>query len=695
MTTTLKDLSSKFNQTKYRKLNQEMSFEEYLDLVKSKPQLAYSSYQRLYAMIASFGTEKVVKYRKTVKHYKFFDDKEIPIFGLEGTINSMMKHIKGAANYFGAEKRLMLLSGPVGSSKSTICRLLKKGLERYSQTEEGAIYSYKWKNLGKLDISESDINCPMNDDPLKLIPMEMRADFLTELQERLEQQTPENKQNEVFPLKIIGNINPQCKYYFDKLMEQYDGDWMQVMQKHIVVRRIVLSEANRCGIGTFQPKDPKNQDSTELTGDTNFLKLGYYGVDSDPRAFSFDGEFEIANRGMLEFIEIFKLDKEFLYDLLGVCQERQFKPKKFSQIDVDMVLIGHSNIPELEKIKQDKTMEAIRDRTVKIDVPYLREWDKELAVLKQDYSKQNVRIHVAPHTLDIASLFAVISRFKRDGTNNISPVEKAKLYNGKTMPNYTEENVKEMWEKHPDEGLVDGVSARFVQNAISNSLVTGNKDYINPFDVLNELKEKIYTLLNCNDEELRSYYLKCIVEVRKELEERLENEVQEAMVGDADVIVRLYESYIDNVNAFINKSKVNNPMTGEDMEPNERLMREIEDKIDIPDHNAQEFRRQIATHFFSEQQKAKKKGSKDVNVAWDSNPRLAKALKKKLFDDVKDTIQLAKLSSNVSMIDRDLQDKIDSIKARLVKNYGYITESATDVLNYVSTIFARGGSVKD
>jgi len=116
------------------------------------------------------------------------------------------------------------------------------------------------------------------------------------------------------------------------LLKRYDGDWAAVVENHVRVIRRIHSETDRVGIGTFQPKDEKNQDSTELTGDMNFSKIGQFGSDSDPRAFNFDGEFEIANRGVCEFIEMLKLDNAFLYDLLGATQEHSIKPKKFLRL---------------------------------------------------------------------------------------------------------------------------------------------------------------------------------------------------------------------------------------------------------------------------------------------------------------------------------------------------------------------------
>lgn len=673
-------ISQRFNKTRFKKLTETMSFSEYLDRVYRKPQLAYSAYQRLYNMIVGAGKETHEKYRKTVTRYKFFDDESLPICGLDHTLESLVKHIKGAAGWYGTERRILLLHGPVGSSKSTICRRLKRGMEDYSQSDDGAIYSYDWVDIGEFDI-KATAACPMNDDPLKLIPLEMRAEIATKLNTILDDSVPENQRELIHQIKLLGELNPHCKYFMGQLLKKYDGDLGKVLDKHIQVKRIVLSESDRIGIGTFQPKDPKNQDATELTGDINYMKLGHYGVDSDPRAFSFDGEFEVANRGMLEFIEILKLEKEFLYDLLGVCQERQFKPKKFPQIDVDMVLIGHTNNPEFEKLKADQTMEALRDRTVRVDVPYLLEWKQEQRVLDHDYGKNKVRQHVAPHTIEIAALWAILTRLAPDKDRKLSPVEKAKLYDGRSLPGWTEDSVKELRDKYQNEGLQRGISARFVQNAISNALVS-NPGYVNPFMVMNELQDKL-KLLMINDENDRGWYTTCIELAKKELDEILKNEVQRALVADNNAIERLFTNYIDNVVAHVDKTKVRNPFTQQEVEPDERLMRSIEEKADIPEQMADDYRRQIA-QFMGTMSIRKKE------VRWDSNPKLARALEKKLFEDTKDTIKLSALTSAAGVIDKDLQEKIDAIKTRMVKNFGYNEESATDVLKYVSSIFSRG-----
>lgn len=684
-------LASQFNVQQFQILNEEMTFSQYLDKVVKNPRLARSAYQRAYDMIMADGTNSFKRYRKTYTHYKFFDDPVIPIFGLEETLDKLVKFIRGAAGGYGTEKRILLLHGPVGSSKSTICRLIKRKMEVYSRTDAGSWYTYKWVNLptGKDGIyTHAEDECPMHDDPLKLIPLDIRKKFIDRLNEVHLESTPEKERVSQYLLKCDGELNPRCKKFMQELLKRNGGNWMKVVESHIVVVRKVYSEADRVGIATFQPKDEKNQDATELTGDIDYSKLPHFGADSDPRAFNFDGEFCVGNRGVAEFIEMLKLEKAFLYDLLGASQERSIKPKKFAQISVDEILIGHTNNPEYEKLKNDKTMEALRDRTVKIDVPYLLRWTDELNVLKQDYDQNHVRQHVAPHTLEIAALWAILTRLTPDRESKLSLVDKAKLYDGKFLPGYTEDRVKELHDKFPSEGMDSGVSARYVQDKIANCL-SSHHDYINPFMVLNEIREGLHHSSLITNEEDKGKYIECVDLVMKELDQILKNEVQKALVGDEETIKRLCSNYIDNVVAFINKSKVVNPYTQKEQEPDERLMRSIEEKIDIPEVGVDDFRREIAAFMGTLQHQGKQ-------FTWDSNPQLKKALELKLFEDTKDHIKLSALNTaGATVVDPDLQEKIDAIKQRLIKQHGYNEQSATDVLNYVGSIFARGDVVDE
>ncbi|HXK18793.1 MAG TPA: serine protein kinase, partial [Polyangiaceae bacterium] len=478
-----------------------------------------------------------------------------------------------------------------------------------------------------------------------------------------------------------GNLCPFCRKTFQDLMQAYDGIWERVT-RHVVVRRLILSEKDRIGIGTFQPKDEKNQDSTELTGDINYRKIAEYGSDSDPRAFNFDGEFNIANRGIVEFVEVLKLDVAFLYDLLGASQEHRIKPKKFAQTDIDEVIIGHTNEAEYKRLLNNEFMEALRDRTIKIDVPYITRLSDEIRIYEKDFNHERVRgRHIAPHTLEVASMWAVLSRLEEPKKHNLHLLQKMKLYDGKVLPGYTQDTVKELRKESKREGM-EGISPRYVQDKISNALVSDSGEgTINPFMVLNELEKGLshHSLITSEDGKKR--YRDLIGVVKREYEEIVKNEVQRAISADEEAISKLAANYIDNIKAYTLREKVKNKYTGQDEDSDERLMRSIEEKIDIPENRKDDFRREIMNFIGAKAVEGKK-------FDWQTNERLRRALELKLFEDQKDSIKLKTLVSAV--VDRETQEKIDIIKARLIRYFGYNEVSATDVLNYVASIFARG-----
>jgi len=480
---------------------------------------------------------------------------------------------------------------------------------------------------------------------------------------------------------VDGELDPASRLIFKYLMEHYKGDWSRVVQ-HVRVKRLLLSEKDRVGIGTFQPKDEKNQDSTELTGDINYRKIAAFGSDSDPRAFNFDGEFNIANRGIIEFIEVLKLDVAFLYDLLGASQERKIKPKKFPQTDIDEVIIGHTNEAEYKKLLNNEFMEALRDRTIKVDIPYITKLKDEVKIYKKDFNAQKVRgKHIAPHTIEMAAMWAVLTRLEQPKKHDLALLQKLKLYDGKSLPGYTQDNVKELRKESEREGM-DGISPRYVQDKISNALVSERSaTSINPFMVLNELESGLKQHSLITNEDIRKRYRDILAVVKQEYEEIVKNEVQRAISADEDAIKRLSANYIDNVKAYTQKERVKNPYTGQDEDPDERLMRAIEEKIDIPESRKDDFRREIMNYIGALAVEGKQ-------FQYNTNERLHRALEQKLFEDQKDSIKLTSLVSNV--IDKETQEKIEVVKQRMIRNFGYNDESASDVLNYVASIFARG-----
>ena len=663
-------IASKQNLQEFEELNWTGSFADYLDLVKENPRVLRSAFQRVYDMIMSYGFSEHSETKKKIVHYNFFDDPRYggrdAVFGLDIALMKFVHTLKAAAFRYGPEKRILLLHGPVGSSKSTIVRLLKKGLQDYTYTSDGALYTIEW-NMPEGEV----IPCPIHEEPLHLIPLDWRHEALQELDlERVE-----------FPIRVDKELCPSCRHNYRTLLQHYRGDWGKVLE-HVKVKRFLFSEQDRLGIGTFQPKDEKNQDSTELTGDINYRKIAIYGSDSDPRAFNFDGEFCVANRGLIEFVEVLKLDVAFLYDLLGASQEHRVKPKKFAQTDIDEVIIGHTNEPEFRKLQSNEYMEALRDRTVKIDIPYITRFTQEVKIYKKDFGSGRIgNIHIAPHTLEMAALWAVLTRLHDPKKHNITPLQKAKLYDGRSLPGFTEDNVKELRKESDREGM-EGISPRYIQDKVSEALASDEgTSMINPFIVLNRLESGLKHHSLIANEDQRRHFKELLAVVKEEYEDIIKDEVRRAISADEEAISRLCSNYIDNVKAYTQKEKVRNKYTGQYEEPDERLMRSIEEKVGIPENRKDDFRREIMNFIGALALEGK-------TFDYTTNERLRKALELKLFEDQKDSIKLASLVSSV--VDKKTQEKIDIVKNRLIRSFGYNEESATDVLNYVASIFARG-----
>ncbi len=672
----LNAIRQELNLSEYRKKHWEGSFDQYLDIVAETPQVTRTAYQRLYDMILSHGTEEVYEQKEKITRYKFFTEFAArhgdAIYGLDRQVMHLVNAFKSAAKGYGTEKRVLLLHGPVGSSKSTIARLLKKGLEEYSKTDAGMLFSYSWKGP-----EGAWQKCPMHEDPLHLVPMELRGALLERLNE--------GRKHIDYHVSIQGEMCPFCRQMYNERLATYDGDWHRMLDE-VKVYRLILSEQDRIGIGTFQPKDEKNQDSTELTGDINYRKIAEYGTDSDPRAFNFDGELNIANRGLVEFIEVLKLDVAFLYDLLGASQEHKIKPKKFAQTDIDEVILGHTNEPEYRRLQNNEFMEALRDRTVKIDVPYVSRLKDEIRIYEKDFNADRVRgKHIAPHTIEIAAMWAILTRLVQPKHANLTLLQKLKLYNGKTLPGFTEDNVVELKREAVNEGM-HGISPRYIQDKISNALVAHPEEgCVNPFMVLHELDAGLRHHSLITSQEQLQHFRELLAVVKEEYEDIVKNEVQRAIAADEDALTRLCSNYIDNVKAYTQREKVRNRYTGNYEDPDERLMRSVEEKIDIPEGRKDDFRREIMNYIGALAIDGKK-------FDYKTNERLQKALELKLFEDQKDTIKLTSLVSSV--VDKATQEKIDVVKSRLIRNYGYCDVCSTDVLSFVASIFARGHAKK-
>src|SRR5579883_1480679 len=419
-------------------------FSEYFDRVIANPSLARLSHARVYDMLMSAGVEAGPHDRK---EYKFFTEE---LFGLEKPIEQLVDYFASAARRLEVRKRILLLMGPVGGGKSTIVTLLKRGLENYSRTDDGAVYAIK--------------GCPMHEEPLHLIPDALRGDIFKE-----------------YGIYIEGDLCPVCRQNLHDVYHNRIED--------VLVQSIQFSEKNRCGIGTFTPSDPKSQDISELTGSIDLSTIGEYGVESDPRAYRFDGELNIANRGMMEFIEMLKCDEKFLYGLLTLSQEQNIKTGRFSMIYADEVIVSHTNEHEYTAFVGNKKSEALQDRIIVIKVPYNLRVSDEVKIYEKLLAESALNdVHIAPFTLRIASIFAVLSRLEPSKKAGMSLMKKLKLYDNEEVEGFTQNDVRELQEEAVREGM-DGISPRYIINRLSNALIKDNVCCLNPIDALRALKD--------------------------------------------------------------------------------------------------------------------------------------------------------------------------------------------------------------
>ncbi len=617
-----------------RGLQWEGTFAQYFEIVTKKPEAVRLAHERIYHMIMDAGMETS---RTGEPRYNFFSQE---IFGIEKPLLQIVEYFHSAAQRLEVRKRILLLMGPVGGGKSSIVYLIKRGLEDYSRIEAGAVYAIK--------------DCPMHEEPLHLIPNDLRSDVEKE-----------------FGLYIEGDLCPHCRYMVDT---QYKGHI-----EDLPVKRLAFSEKYRLGIGTFTPSDPKSQDISELVGGIDLSTIGEVGVESDPRAYRFDGELNISNRGIMEFVEMLKTDEKFLYVLLTLSQEQNIKTGRFSMIYADEVVVSHTNEHEYQAFVGNKKSEALQDRIILVKVPYNLRVSDEIKIyeklLKQS-ALQNV--HIAPYTLHIASMFAVLTRLEPSKKAGMSVMKKLKLYDGEDIEDFKQKDIKELQEEAVREGM-EGISPRYVINRLSSALVKQNTTCINPIDALRALRDGLDQHTSITREE-REHYLNFIQEARKEYDDMARKEVQRAFVYSYEESARtLLNNYLDNVEAYCNKTRLRDPITDEEMEPDEQLMRSIEEQIGVTENAKKAFREEILIRISS-------LARKGMTFDYTSHERLKEAIEKKLFADLRDVV---KITTSTRTPDKEQLRKINEVVNRLMTEHGYCHVCANEILRYTGSLLNR------
>ena len=610
---------------------------DYLDKVKSDPVGTKLAHARIYDLIITTGIRDIQQsddprtrrlYKdEPIKVYDFFADE---FFGIEKTIAQLVRYFHSASLKGEESRQVLYLMGPVGSGKSSLVERLQRGLEQVA-----SVYAIE--------------GCPMHEEPMHLIPRHLRKEF-----------------EKMLGAHIEGDLCPVCRY---RLKEEFG-----LRYEEFPVETLSFSKRNRVGIGVVPPVDPNNQDTSVLIGSEDISKLDRYS-EGDPRVLELNGALNVGNRGLVEFIEVFKNETEYLHAMITATQEKVIPaPGRHGMVYVDTCIVAHSNEAEWQKFKADHTNEAILDRIVVVKVPYNLRLSEEVKIYQKIIRNSDFRAHVAPHTLELASMFAILSRL--EPTSKCDLMTKLKLYNGEEVveKGRTKKiDVQELKEDAKREGM-SGISTRFIMKALDNALsdnVLGN--CINPINV----REAIISMTKEADlpDDTRKQYLEFLQDtLHKEYLELLEKEITRAFVYSyQEQAESLFQNYLDHAEAYVNKTKVRDRNTKEELNPDEGFLKSIEEQIAIIGSAAEGFRQEVIAYLWS----ASRRGEK---ISYRSYEPLKEAIEKKLMTSVRD---ISRIITKARTRDEEQTDKYHAMVQNLLEN-GYCESCVDVVLKYAA-----------
>ncbi|HHW60845.1 MAG TPA: serine protein kinase [Syntrophomonadaceae bacterium] len=614
----------------------EGTFLDYLERLRDEPGIVMLAHERLYHLVTRDGIEiihteddprlKRIYGNQTLKRYKFFKN---DFFGIDQTLMEIVRYLHSATMRGEESRQVLYLVGPVGSGKSSIMESLKHALE-----QAPPIYALK--------------DCPMHEEPLHLVPRHLRKDFEQKL-----------------GIKIEGELCPICRY---RLKNEYQGRF-----EDFAVETVDFSVRSRRGIAVVPPVDPNNQDASVLVGSVDISKMDLYPED-DPRVLALNGAFNAGNRGIVEFIEIFKNEVEYLHTIITATQEKSIpSPGKSSMIYFDGIILAHSNEAEWNKFKSDHTNEAILDRIVKIEVPYCLELDQEVKIYQKILKKSNFKAHIAPHTIEIASMFAVMSRLAP--STKVDPLTKMRIYNGEEIVEkdaIKKIDIQELKDEAEREGFT-GVSTRFIMKALDNALSESDHNCINPIQIMEALIKAVRAAELADDEKKRWLHLLQDV-IKNEYHRMLEKEITRAFIhGFQEQAESLFNNYLDHAEAYVTRSKTKDENTGEELEPDERFMESIEGQLGITGTAAKGFRHDVTAYMFSVL-----RNQGEINYR--SYEPLREAIEKKLVASVRD---LSRIITRARVRDQDQNEKYYAMVEEM-KNNGYCDHCCNVVLKYAA-----------
>lgn len=685
----------------FSSITEEITFPQYLEKLLDNPGLIRTSQQRIFDMIVAAGRTPIEIDGENYYDYAFFRktvNPEDAISGATKALHNLVEAIGSAAKDTGAKKRVILLAGPVGNSKTTIIRGLTSGLTKYTLSDEGTLYALRWdltevKDDPAFKHIDTHKNCEIFEDPFNVIPLEDRKQVVASLNAaRLEETKAEGKLLK-YNLKSDRELCPSCRDVYDKLLKHYDGDKEKALS-HVRAKRLILDEKTRTGITFFGAKDEKSHKADELSGGVNMRKLLQIGSDSDPQSITLDGEVLRANRGVVHFGEFLKMPKEITYPLLDASQDRNLKVTKQALVDFDTFLIASTNIPDWNRVLKDEFQEAIRSRIFPITVPYLDNVNDIMGIYQKDFSRacKELGIHEAPWGRWTAALWELTTTLAEPTNANIDIVQKALLYSGKKIPGFTSQEVIQMKRDVPphEMELLKGISPRDVQDALAVALE--HPDVIDdehgtrcadPYIIIDELKRKLKEPIANVTEEDKKKYLARLNKAERELDKKLLDDVRRAISGDKQETQKLFQRYISHIRGYVKREKVKDPiLKGRETEPDEDLMKAIEEKMDIGESRRKEFRSYLMQQIgdFALEQK---------EFTWDSDERLKQALEEYLVDRHRNTALPVFDAETASTED---QEKIQVVENRLIKEMGYCGHCAKVAMQKADAPTNRGTS---
>ena len=716
-----------------------LSFDEYLQLVQQKPWVTRDTFQLLHDMLLSSGVDHAINPGKPIKHhYQFFENSDrvgaYVVFGQQKAKENLVEKINNASRGLEASKRLWILLGPPGAAKSRSMEGIKLALKQYSQSEEGKTHTLLLptvdKRLRDQALFEEEgifyLQSPLFEKPLQVLPEETRKAFASEIvngtdQEILKEWLANHPHyDKEFSVTITGRLSPYSEYILRDFMKMMDISFTELLP-YLKAKRMVYDARTKTGIGSYTPRDEKSQEAGSLVGNIDYSLLPRFGSESHPLVHDYKGELCAGANGLVEIHEILKLSDKFLYELLFATQDRFFKPEGQPPIPFNGVIIGHTNFHEFNMFMENASFEALRSRTTFIEMPLSVDFKQEQMIYEFTYSnshrnwkkeKQHLA-HVAPHSLTLLSLMAVMSRLYESKQNpNMTLLQKALIYAGRADSGVDNNMARMILDEFsfikPSEGTF-GLDPRFIQNVFENTehfqinefaanlqrLMQESGDHamltsialenpcVSPLDLYVRTEHSIKESYAQQKTKLNHYVEKILPQAKNWIMGQIASDVYSAILRDDSVLETTWKKYTDHVRAYALNTKVKHEVTQTDVQPDEKFMQTIEQYLGVPDKDV--FRKELSDAI----------ASVNHQVILSDEPSYQNAIKKYVFENEFKSGENMKLlgwiksGTSTAVVNDKEQARLNDTIRYLVEVKGYCGKCAFQAL----TITANASSI--